>query len=127
MSEKKLSTLKALVPLKNSLSKQKKSADMADTIIVQIRSLPNFQSLRDDPELLLYACDLVEYLSNEKGVNKQQVVLSAMTEVFNLNSEQQTALKVGIEFLWNNDQITTLTRSTIIYRTFILWMKKKFC
>ena len=120
-----ISNLSSLVPLKHSLHKNSTLSQIVDAIVSQIQAIPNYQLLRNDIELLLYACNICEHLA-QKGTDKQDLVLQALIKLFCLDSNEQEIAKNAITFLWNNKTIKKLSNSSVCWRGIKAWLKKKF-
>ena len=84
-----------LIPLKNNLKNLNDLATLKQMVVCKIQSLPNYQTLKGDVELILYACNVLENAHADlkcAKTNKRQLVVSVFTELFNLNDEEQLLL-----------------------------------
>ena len=121
MSE--ISTFSQINPqkLKNlSINNSSKSTilknEIMDFILKDIQKIPNFQMLKNDVEILLHICNLIENLisKNKQKIDKKQLVIDIMCQVFYLNSDvEKDAVAKQIQFLYDNkliSKVTTLTR-----------------
>ena len=120
-----MADITTLIPLKNSLAKRQTTNSIVETVVTQIQAIPNYSSLRNDMELLLYSCSIVEHLGT-KGLDKKEIVLEAFVRIFCLDDQEQTQVKSSIDFLWNNKQIKKLSKSRLFLKSIIAWLKKKF-
>ena len=76
-----------------------------------ITSIPDVQKLKDDPRLLQFALDLAKNGLHSKVKDKitiLEVVSDVFIVLFNLNADEQTALKKTIEFIIDTDQVTKI-------------------
>ena len=127
MASSKSQSLANLVPLKNSLALIVKKGNIIDTIVSQIVEIPEFSSLKGDLEIAKYVCNIVEHLVSKKsGIDKQDIVVQALTKVFNLNYEEQAVLRTTIQFLWDNKQIKKVGNIKIAMSSIGSWVTKKF-
>jgi hypothetical protein len=86
--------------------------EIVDFILKDIQKIPNSQSLKNDVEILLHICNLIENLisKNKQKINKKQLVIDIMTQVFYLNSDdEKNALEKQIQFLYDNKLIIKVT------------------
>ena len=119
-----MADISQIVPLKNSLAQRQTTSSIVETVMSQIQAIPNHSTLKNDMELLLYACNIVEHLGTKK-LDKKEIVLEAFVKLFCLDSQEQTQVKSSIDFLWNNKQIKKLSKSNLLLKSVIAWLKKK--
>jgi len=103
------------IPLKNSLAKDALTKKAVELLVKEIQAIPNFENHRNDPELVLRVCNILETLSSssivksssfkETNVSKKDLVVSAFTEVFQLSQQEIDMLNNSIEFLWHHHKI----------------------
>ena len=120
-----MADISSIVPLKNSLAQRNTTNNIVEIVVERIQALPNYAALRNDMELLLYCCSIVEHLGT-KGIDKKEIVLEAFNRIFCLDEQEQLCVKSSIEFLWNNKQIKKLSKSRLFLKSVIVWLKKKF-
>lgn len=97
------------VKMKHSLATFNKEEQIKQKIIEHIRSIPNYEHLKFDPECVLYVCNLVEeayseYIDKIKP-NKKDLVTNILTLVFCMKPEEQKNVEQTIQFLHNNKKI----------------------
>jgi hypothetical protein len=127
MSE--ISTFSQINPqkLKNlSINNSSKSTilknEIMDFILKDIQKIPNFQMLKNDVEILLHICNLIENLisKNKQKIDKKQLVIDIMCQVFYLNSDvEKDAVAKQIQFLYDNKLITKVTKFNQVAKKFI--------
>ena len=90
------------VILKNSLKKHTLFYNLIDDIVQKIQSeIKAIDKLRLDPELTLLICNLIENsiaTGNKFDINKKQLAIQIMTQIFNLNTDEQTIISQQIDF-----------------------------
>ena len=100
-----LSFVKPKYKLKSKIFK----SDLSNEIIKRILEFENRSSLRNDPELLKFICDLVENgvkkTDDKNKVDKKELVLEIYCKIFNLNENEKKHIGEQIEFLCDNDLI----------------------
>lgn len=118
-----------LIPLKNSLKNLDDASTLKKTIQTKIESLPNYQSLKGDVELILYACNTLENAHVDlkaSKVNKRQLIVSVFSEIFNLNDEEKFTLSNTIQFLFDHHKIKQIKKALIYGNVVKNWFIKKF-
>ena len=97
------------VILKNSLKKHTLFYNLIDDIVQKIQSeIKAIDKLRLDVELTLLICNLIENsiaTGNKFDINKKQLAIQIMTQIFNLNTDEQTIISQQIDFLIDHNRI----------------------
>lgn len=72
-----------------------------------IQSIDNYETLRKNPELILLACDLVEYNipKNTSSFDKKELVVSILDKVFTLTDDEKNDVRTTIQFLYDHNRI----------------------
>ena len=86
--------------------------EIMDFILKDIQKIPNFHMLKNDVEILLHFCNLIENLisKNKQKIDKKQLIIDIMVQVFYLNSDaEKDAIAKQIQFLYDNKLITKVT------------------
>ena len=106
--------------IKNSLKSHIKYHGLVQKIASSITLLPEFQRLKTgssvDHELVSVCANIVEDYSNGNKaaakIDKQNLVVDAITKCFQLNPDEITTLRNQIQYLYNNNLIqkTKLSR-----------------
>jgi hypothetical protein len=87
--------------------------EIMDFILKDIQKIPNYQSLKNEVEILLHICNLIENLisKNKQKIDKKKLVLDIMAQVFCCNSDsEKEVLEKQIQFLYDNKLITKVTK-----------------
>ena len=98
------------VPLKNSAKNFALENTLIQSIVEKIKLIPQYDLLKNDIEICEHVCNLVENSitknKNSKPIDKKQLVIKIMTQLFNLNLEADRII-VGqqIDYLINNNMI----------------------
>lgn len=115
-----------LVSLKNSLVKDQRIADINIVVKEKIASLPPNVSYKNNTELILYVCKLVENVINKKdGINKKDLVLSILRPLLGLNDAEAKLTGEIIEFLHSNGLIQRIKQVKKLKSSIVSWFKKK--
>ena len=118
-----------LIPLKNSFKNLNDAATLKQTIQCKIESLPNYQTLKNDVELILYACNTLENAHLDLKaykINKRQLVVSVFAEIFNLNDEEKLTLSNTIQFLFEHNKIKQVKQVLVVGNVLKNWFIKNF-
>ena len=95
----------------------------------KIQNLPNYQTLKNDVELVLYGCNTLENAHAElkaSKLNKRQLVVSVFAEIFNLNDEEKLTLSNTIQFLFDHNKIKQIKQVLVVGNVLKNWFIKKF-
>lgn len=115
-----------LVSLKNSLVKDQRIADINIVVKEKIASLPPNVSYKNNTELILYVCKLVEnVISKKDGINKKDLVLSILRPLLGLNDAEAKLTGEIIEFLHSNGLIQRIKQVKKLKSSIVSWFKKK--
>ena len=118
-----------LIPLKNSLKNINDLATLKQMVVCKIQSLPNYQTLKNDVELVLYACNTLENAHVDlkaAKINKRQLIVSVFGELFNLNDEEKLTVSNTIQFLFDHGKIKQVKQVLVVANTIKNWIIKKF-
>jgi len=117
-----------LVSLKNSLVKDQRVADLNIVVKDKIASLPPGVSYKNNNELILYVCKLVENVVCKKdGLNKKDLVINILRPLLALNDAEAKLTGDIIEFLHSNGMIHKIKQVKKLKNSVIAWFKKKVC
>jgi hypothetical protein len=97
-----------LVKLKHKLKNLDRLGELTKQITDKIHSMPNYQELKNDLEVILYVCTIVENeikQNKSKSYDKKQIVLDMLQRVFNYLPEELNFISKHIDFLHINDLI----------------------
>jgi hypothetical protein len=114
---------------KNTLGVHQKFNSVISKITEIIKEVPNHQDLKNDPELLLLICNLVEnffYTRNKNKIDKRDIVICILDDLYNITDEEKTVYEQQIQFLHNNNQIKKQPLHQIIGHYIIDWLNRRF-
>ena len=81
--------------------------EIMDFILKDIQKIPNYQSLKNEVEILLHICNLIENLisKNKQKIDKKKIVLDIMAQVFCCNSDsEREVLEKQIQFFYYREK-----------------------
>ena len=99
-----------------------------DTLVKKIKEeIPKYEELKLNIELTLLCCNIVENTVKKKTkVDKEKLVVDALTDVFTLTEIDQKTIKDQIEFLFTNGKILKVDEVKKFFRDAGAWFSKKF-
>jgi hypothetical protein len=113
--------------LKHGLSKHFLYNSLVQTISIKVGAIPLVHDLRMNTELTLLVCNIVENsVPSKKKIDKEKLVIEALTSIFTLTDEEQKAIKSQIEFLYDNKQIVKIDKVSKFFTDAGAWFVKKF-
>ena len=118
-----------LIPLKNNLKNISDVATLKQMVCCKIQSIPNFQTLKGDIKLILYACNTLENYHKDisaKKLDKKLLIVNAFTELFNLTEDEKIILTNTIQFLFDHCKIKQVQKIVIFGNKVKNWVIKKF-
>ena len=98
--------------MKHSLEVHNKEETIKQETIEHIRKIPNYMLLKNDIELILYVCNIVENTAksvDNKKPDKKELVMTIMTLAFSLQKAEQEVVEKAIDFLHNNKKIKKMS------------------
>lgn len=118
----------ALVSIHNGLAIDVKRAEIKSKIINRVAELGlNIIDYRMNNEMLLLILNLVEHLVVRKsGINKKELALDILQELFTFNAQEKVSVDKNIEFLWSNKNIKKVSQWKLFCAGFkeLFWKKK---
>ena len=117
-----------LVKLKNKLKNLDRLGELTKQITDKIHSMPNYQELKNDLEVILYVCTIVENeikQNKTKSISKKDIVIDILNQLFNISDEEKELFGKHIEFLHSNSLIKKVTDYEKIGRSVFNWVNKK--
>ena len=100
-----------LLYLKNNMDKHNIYYSLLKLVTEKIRLIPNYEILKNEIELVLLVCNIIENIvkKNKKTkIDKKQLVIDIFTTVFG-NQIDILSLKITIDFLFNNKLIKQIS------------------
>ena len=97
----------SLVPIQNSLAVDVKRIEIKNKIITRIGELGLvISNYRNSTEFLLLILNLIEHLVVKKDkINKKELAIEVLNEVFGLNELERNNINSNIDFLHQNNNI----------------------
>ena len=102
----------SLVSIQNQLGVDIKKNDVKQKILSRVTELGlNNSNYKNNQELLLLICNLVEFLLKKKDkISKKEMVLDILNTLFNLQPQEIQAYQSNIEFLHQSKMIKQVSK-----------------
>ena len=118
-----------LVKLKKKLKNLDRLGELTKQTTDKIHSMPNYQELKNDLEVILYVCTIVENeikQNKTKSYDKKQIVIDMLQRVFNYLPDELIFISKHIDFLHINDLIKKVSDCEKAGNKVFNWFLKKF-
>ena len=118
-----------IVEFKNTVALHIKQNKLVDDVRKVIKEIPNLESLRLDPELTKYICNVIKNTiskEEEKQICKSDLCVTILINLFNLDEKEVDFVSKQIKYLENNKEIKKVAVSKKARRSMWGWVKRKF-
>ena len=118
-----------IVEFKNTVALHIKQNKLVDDVIKIIKEIPNLETLRLDPELTKYICNVIKNTiskEEEKQISKSDLCITILISLFNLDDKEVDFVSKQIKYLENNKEIKKVAVSKKARRSAWEWVKRKF-
>jgi len=110
------------IQLKNSFQSFALENTLIKSIVDKIKSIPMYEQLKHDIEITEHVCNLVEntVIKNKtsRPIDKKQLVIKIMAQLFNLNSESDRKIvDQHIDYLFNNKMIRKISFTSKLFKS----------
>lgn len=100
-----------LVSITPNLSNELKILQIKERIIARLTELKVIDAkFKNNQDVLLLVCNLVEHMIRDKKINKKNVVLDIIQTLYNPTAVERTVIENNIEFLHSNKAIKRLSK-----------------
>lgn len=95
-----------LVKFKRQLARSDLEKRLIDILQEKVKSLPSYEELRLNSELILLCCNLIENGCKKKDqVDKKVLCINVLDTIFNYSNQEKKQVDDSIEFLWATKSI----------------------
>lgn len=116
-----------LVKFKRQLAKSDLEKRLINILEDRIKSLPSYEELRLNPELILLCCNLIENGCDKKDlVDKKVLCIDVLHNIFNYTNAEKKQVDDTIEFLWATKKIKRIPLLKKIIYYIIDIIKRRF-
>ena len=119
------------IGFKNSLKQHNIVYSLIEQVAEKIKNIPQYEKLRVEIELVKTVCNIVENMVSKKNkkakqpIDKKQLVVDALSAVFNHNDQEKSLIISLINYLFNNDQIKRLSYCKMAKNLLVSWTNSK--
>ena len=110
-----------LVKKRGTLKLHSEITDIILKVTLLIKEIPEYDNLKLNIDLCLYALTLATNMVKSKKINIDELVVSIMTKFYDLNEAEITSLKAQIEYLRSSKAIRKVSTCEIVFA----YLKKK--
>ena len=111
-----------MVKLKNSAKTHNTIESIIDVIVQTVCAIPNYDKLKNDPELFRYILELLENGLTDQTIDKKSIIDKIVTRIFpSLTDNEKTLLDGIILFVINNEMVKKIG----IFKVIKKWVKSK--
>ena len=110
-----------LVKKRGSLKFHSEVTDIIQKVTLLIKEIPEYDNLKLNIDLCLYALTLATNLVKSKKVDVDELVITIMTKIYNLNESEVVSLKAQIAYLRSSKAVKKVSTCEIVFD----YLKKK--
>lgn len=115
----------SLIAVTPNLSNEIKIQEIKQKVIERLTELKlNDAKFKNNNDVLLLICNIVEHLVKQKKIKKKEIVTEVMQSVYNLNAAELLILSNSIEFLHSNKAIKKLSKFYLFFCGIYEYFKK---
>ena len=104
-----------LVKKRGSLKFHSEVTDIIQKVTLLIKEIPEYDNLKLNIDLCLYALTLATNLVKSKKVDVDELVITIMTKIYNLNEAEVTSLKAQIAYLRSSKAVKKVSTCEIVF------------
>ena len=118
-------SVKKLV-LKNTLKTHYSVSALIDLIVKQIKEIPDYLKLKQDIELILMICTMIETIctDSEVSIDKLESIRGVYSQVFEMSTDDQILLVNIVNFLHQNKAFVYTKGAFSTARKVLSWIAK---
>lgn len=116
-----------LVKFKRGLARADLERKLGEMLEEKVKSLPDFSTLKLNPELILLVCNMVEEGSEKRhNIDKKELVMRVLENIFKYNESDKRLLDDQIEFLHATKKIKRVRLIVKLVHYLIDWIQRRF-
>jgi len=114
-----------LIAITPNLANEVKTQQIKEKVVARLAELKvNDAKFKNNQDVLLLICNLVEHLIKDKKIKKKDLVLEILQTVFTLTPTERIIIENNIEFLHSNKAIKKLSRFYLFFCGICEYFKK---
>ncbi len=98
---------------------------LIDKLVKYVKLIPNFNVLKLEPEITKLLMNIIKDEIKSKETDQEAILIQALTQTFNLTSDEIAVIKQQITFLKNNSLIVGIPMSKKIFKSTTKWIFRK--
>jgi hypothetical protein len=98
---------------------------LIDKLVKYVKLIPNFNVLKLEPEITKLLMNIIKDEIKSKETDQEDILIQALTQTFNLTSDEIAVIKQQIIFLKNNSLIVGIPMSKKIFKSTTKWIFRK--
>ena len=115
------------IQFKNSLESFVSENDIISRIVIKIKALPEFNSLKLDVELTLYICKcIVNEFQLKTSEQIKALVVKCICQIHTFTPSEIKILDGQIQFLIDHKKVIPISKIKSLYKSSSSWVLKKF-
>lgn len=116
-----------LVKFKRGLARADLERKLGALLEEKVKSLPDFNTLKLNPELILLVCNLVEEGVKKKfNIDKKDLVMKVLDNIFKYTENEKRQIDDQIEFLHSTKKIKKVKFVIKIIHYVLDWIQRRF-
>lgn len=116
-----------LVKFKRGLARSDLERKLGEMLEEKVKSLPDFNTLKLNPELILLVCNMAEEGAEKKfNIDKKELVMKVLDNIFKYAESEKRLLDDQIEFLHATKKIKRVKLVIKIIHYVLDWIQRRF-
>ena len=116
-----------LVKFKRGLARADLERKLGELLEQKVKSLPDYSGLKLNPELILLICNMIEEGSKkEHNIDKKDLAMKVLDNIFKYSESEKRLLDDQIEFLHATKKIKKVRLVVKLIHYLIDWIQRRF-
>jgi len=111
-----------LIKKSGSLKLHEEINDVIAKVTLLIKEIPEFLALKLNLDLCVYVLNVVTNMVKSKKIDVDEIVISIMTKIFELDEQEVLSLKSQIAYLHSSKAVRKVSNAELFFKA----LKKKF-
>ena len=122
----KTKSMKKIV-LKNTLKNHYSINALIELIVKQVKDIPDFEKLKQDIELILLVCSMIETISTDSDIkiDKLEAIVGIYKQLFEMTTDDQLMLINIVNFLHQNKSFVYKKGVLFVVGKAVSWLTRQ--